>query len=256
MIVFQDPLEQVKTLSKELSEQIKLIRALANFHVTRNSNGEQEDLSNQRKQIINSVKDMENKFEKLANLWNESIQELKSQTAYDPKNDSHTDLITKFVKLAMPGEMQKKWRPEGFDGSLLVFFKDSKINSSSLMEKKTKPGAQTLPQEIFSNNQSKHEKQISIVTEPMESFTVLKRRNESKVNVYFSLSKPAKVIIKIYNQTDELVRLIVKYFDEAGDFSVEWDGRDNDNEVLPKDIYYCQLEIGNTLSELKTISLK
>jgi flagellar hook assembly protein FlgD len=69
------------------------------------------------------------------------------------------------------------------------------------------------------------------------------------------LSEPENVTIRIYDSTDKLVRLIEKHFDEPGDFSVEWDGRDNENEELLKGDYTFQLEIGSSLSELKTISL-
>ena len=74
-------------------------------------------------------------------------------------------------------------------------------------------------------------------------------------NIYFSLSEPENVAIRIYDSTDKLVRLIEKNFDEPGDFSVEWDGRDSENEELRKGDYTFQLEIGNSLSESKTISL-
>jgi len=137
MINFKEPLEEVQNLTKELSDQIKLIRALANFHVNINSNGDREDLENQRIQISNSVKKMEGRFSKLAELWEQFIKKLKSQTAYDPEADSQNDLITKFVRFTVPSAMQSKWNPDDFTGSLLVFFKDGKIDSSSLLEKKT-----------------------------------------------------------------------------------------------------------------------
>ena len=136
MINFKEPLEEVQNLTKELSDQIKLIRALANFHVNINSNGDRADLENQRIQISNSVKEMEGRFSKLAGLWEQSIKELKSQAAYDPEADIQNDLITKFVRFTVPSAMQSKWSPDDFTGSLLVFFKDGKIDSSSLLEKK------------------------------------------------------------------------------------------------------------------------
>jgi len=152
--------------------------------------------------------------------------------------------------------MQSKWGSDDFTGSLLVFFKDGKIDSSSLLEKKITSGRKESPSENFTNTlPHRFKKSLTGVTEPSESFTVLKARNDSRFNIYFSLSEPENVIIKIYNNADKLVRLIEKHFDQPGDFSVEWDGRDNENEVLPRGDYYCQLEIGSSLSELKTISL-
>ena len=152
--------------------------------------------------------------------------------------------------------MQSKWSPDDFTGSLLVFFKDGKIDSSSLLEKKLTPGKKESSQDDFTNAlPHRLEKPLRVVTESSESFTVLKTRNEFKFNIYFSLSEPENVTIRIYDSTDKLVRLIEKHFDEPGDFSVEWDGRDNENEELRKGDYTFQLEIGSSLSELKTISL-
>ena len=62
-------------------------------------------------------------------------------------------------------------------------------------------------------------------------------------------------MIKLYDQQDRLVRYLDRTYDEPGDYSVEWDGRDDDGEPLPKDTYYCQLQIGGTLLDLKTIEL-
>ena len=256
MINFKKPHEEVQNLTKELSDQIKLIRALANFHVNINSNGDRADLENQRIQISNSVKKMEGRFSKLAELWEQFIKELKSQTAYDPEANSQNDLITKFVRFTVPSAMQSKWNPDDFTGSLLVFFKDGKIDSSSLLEKKLTPGRKESSPDDFTNAlPHRLEKPVRVVTESSESFTVLKTRNEFKFNIYFSLSEPENVTIRIYDSTDKLVRLIEKHFDEPGDFSVEWDGRDSENEELRKGDYTFQLEIGNSLSELKTISL-
>jgi len=256
MINFQEPLKEAQNLTKELSEQIKLIRALANFHVNISNNGDCAELENQRTQISSSVKELEDRFGKLAELWEQSIKKLISQTAYDPEADSENDLITKFVRFTVPSAMQSKWNPDDFTGSLLVFFKDGKIDSSSLLEKKLTPGRKESSPEDFTNAiPPKLEKPLRVVTEASESFTVLKTRNESKFNIYFSLSEPENVTIRIYDCRDKLVRLIEKHFDEPGDFSVEWDGRDNENEELCKGDYSFQLEIGSSLSELKTISL-
>ncbi len=256
MINFQESLEEVKNLTKELAAQIKLVQALANFHVNINSNGDRAVLENQRTQICNSVKQMEDRFSKLEMLWEQSVKELKSQTAYDPEADGQNDLITKFVRLTVPNAMQSKWSPDDFTGSLLVFFKEGKIDSSSLLEKKSAPARKESSQDDFTNPlPHRFEKSLTVVTEPSESFTVIKARNEPKFNIHFSLSDAENVIIKIYDSEEKLVRLIEKHFDQPGEFSVEWDGRDNENEELPRGDYTCQLKIGRSLSELKTISL-
>jgi len=256
MINFQEPLEEAQNLTKKMSDQIKLIRALANFHVNINNNGDRAELENQRTQISSSVKKLEDRFGKLAELWEQSIKKLISQTAYDPEADSQNDLITKFVRLTVPIALQSKWNPDDFTGSLLVFFKDGKIDSSSLLEKKLTPGRKEPPSENFANSlPHRFEKSLRVVTEAIESFTVLQVRNEPKFNIYFSLSEAQNVIIKIYDSEEKLVRLIEKYFDQPGDFSVEWDGRDNESKELLRGDYTCQLKIGSSLSELKTISL-
>ncbi|MFQ5652998.1 MAG: FlgD immunoglobulin-like domain containing protein [bacterium] len=258
MITFHDMRAETDELGKAIAERIRLIRALANFHVEHQASDPEQDLVNQRIQIIKSVRRLENDFQKLMTTWQKVLEELNTQVAYEPEDDVHSDLLSQFIKTTVPAHMQSVWKPGSFTGSLLVLFVDGEVESSSLVEKKDRPEeGQNSPVTAKVENHKANENDVSrFVSEPRaESFTILKSLGNSDINFYFYLPEPEKVIIKIYNQMDQLVRLIEKRYDQPGDYAAIWDGFDNDGEPLPKDTYYCQLQIGNALSELRTIEL-
>ncbi|MFQ5772715.1 MAG: FlgD immunoglobulin-like domain containing protein [bacterium] len=255
MIEFQDIFEETTALEKKVGEQIKLLRALANFHVKEDSTAECEDLLNQRQQIVKSLKEMEKIFEKLVESWNDSVEELKSAIAYSPEADDYSDLITKFINIAVPPEMQIIWRPKDFTGSLHVFFVDGKIDSSSLIEKKPRPTTEHINETGPPTNEVVSEKPVTVVNKPKESFTIMKTPFSPEISIHYSVPKAVTVVINIYNQLDQLIRCFEKRHDRAGDYSVVWDGRDDEGNLLPKGTYYCQLQIGDTNSETKPIVL-
>jgi hypothetical protein len=261
MIEMQDFEEEVEKLEKHLMNQIRLVRALANFNTTNGLNGGswQEELANQRIQILRTIKRIEKDFETLSAKWRqvEPRQEGAQPEAAPPQMaqevESDTAIITRFIRLAVPEEARNVWRPGDFTGSLLVFFVDGEIDSSSLLEKKiihTKPDVEE-PEEVKNDRSG----QVKVVVEPEETFSILKTPHTSKVSIYFTLPEAAVVLIKVYNRMDQVVRQFEEEYDTPGDYSVEWDGIDDEGNVLPKDTYFCQLQIGSSLSELKTIVL-
>lgn len=255
MIRFQESPDDVENLENKIKEQIQLTRALANFCVEGAAPIDAAELENQRRQISKSIKAMESQFTKLIEKWRESIQDLKAKADFD--SDLHGDLISKFIEVAVPSEMQSVWRPKDFTGSLLIFFVDGEIESSSLIEKKKRPLVTEESNESSSSNASyiDREKNVEVRIEPKESFSILKSPIDAKINIYFNLPEPANVVVKIFNEAEELVKKIERDYDEPGEYAVLWDGHSDDDVALPKGTYYCQLQIGSSLSELKTIDL-
>ena len=255
MIRFQESPDEVETLENKIKEQIQLTRALANFCVEGATTIDATELENQRRQISKSIKAMESQFTKLIEKWRESIQDLKAKADFD--SDLHGDLISKFIEVAVPSEMQSVWQPKDFTGSLLIFFVDGEIESSSLIEKKKRPLVTEESNESSSSNASyiDREKNVDVRIEPKESFSIIKSPIDAKINIYFNLPEPANVVVKIFNEAEELVKKIERDYDEPGEYSVLWDGHSDDGVALPKGTYYCQLQIGSSLSELKTIDL-
>ncbi len=82
MIEFQDILEETQTLKDQIAEQMKLIRALANFHVDKQLHRNADELHNQRTQLMQAIKELEHKLARLT----DSQEQLNS--------NSNTKLLT------------------------------------------------------------------------------------------------------------------------------------------------------------------
>ena len=249
MIEFQDVFEDPHALEEKVAGELRLLRALANFHVGEDASS-REDLENQRDQLLQQVRQLQKDFARLVEIWQGLSADLSSHVAYDPEKDTHAELLTKFIRLVVPREMQPLWRPDSFTGSLLVFFENGKIESSSLIEKKDENSA-TKPE----NGRHEEEATVHVVEQPFNAFTVLKAPNEDRFNVYFTLRQPARVFLIVYNDSEQVVRQIEAEFDQPGDYTLIWDGRDDRGNPVPKGRYYFQLQIGSALSELKVVDL-
>ncbi len=241
---------EATNLRKRIKDQIKLIRALANFHIDEEFSNPAHALVNQRSQLLKCIDALEQDFETYDTQRQANHSAVQAGPP-EPARVSGPDVMTAFIEAVVPEEQQAAWDANSFTGSLLVFFEDGRVESSSLVAKQR----QRVP---TSNSYAheRHKKRIRVVGEPeSEMFTVLKSLGDSNINFYFYLAEPARVVIKIYNQMDQLVRLIEKRYDAPGDYAITWDCRDNDGDLLAKGAYYCQLQVGNSLSELKTIEL-
>jgi hypothetical protein len=264
MSEMQDFGEGVSRLENKLKDQLRLVRALANFNTSNGINGDslQEELANQRTQILRTIRKIEQDFETLSGKWHkagETDKEIAESTPpeappSEKTKETERDIITKFINTAVSEDARHIWRPGDFTGSLLVFFVDGKIDSSSLLEKKiihTKPETN----ENADNETDEQGHSVKVVVEPEETFSILRTPQESRVDIFFTLPEPAVVVIKVYNRLDQVVRQFEEEYEMPGDYSVEWDGLDDEGNPLPKDTYFCQLQIGSSLSELKTIVL-
>ena len=61
--------------------------------------------------------------------------------------------------------------------------------------------------------------------------------------------------MRIFNQSEQLVRQIDKFYDRPGDYIIVWDGLDDQGNEVRKEKYNCQLRIGETDYELRSIDL-
>ena len=73
--------------------------------------------------------------------------------------------------------------------------------------------------------------------------------------ISFQLDKPASATVKVYNVAGYLVRLLAyNRIVSEGMNALAWNGRDNDNEIVPTGAYIVAVTIGDK-TETKVISV-
>jgi hypothetical protein len=74
--------------------------------------------------------------------------------------------------------------------------------------------------------------------------------------IAFALPKECKVSLSVYNVTGRKVRTLINDKMKPGDYSLKWDGKDNQNRKLSNGIYFYRLQTENFKDTKKTILLK
>jgi flagellar hook assembly protein FlgD len=74
--------------------------------------------------------------------------------------------------------------------------------------------------------------------------------------INYSLSKPENVNLKIYNNTGQLIKVLVNQFQNNGEYSVEWNAKDARDKSVTSGLYFYQLQAGSFCHIQKMILLK
>ncbi|KPJ58469.1 MAG: hypothetical protein AMJ46_14150 [Latescibacteria bacterium DG_63] len=74
--------------------------------------------------------------------------------------------------------------------------------------------------------------------------------------ITFSLTKPGRVVLRIYSIAGRTVRTLVDAHREPGSYSELWDGRAEDGRELPSGVYFYRLEAGEFMATRKMVLLK
>lgn len=72
----------------------------------------------------------------------------------------------------------------------------------------------------------------------------------------YSVSSYEKVQIQIFNSNGELLRTLINNDLGTGNYSVTWNGRDDNGNLVSSGIYYYQLQVGNLTQAKKMILIK
>jgi hypothetical protein len=72
----------------------------------------------------------------------------------------------------------------------------------------------------------------------------------------YQLSSPSKALLAVYNINGQLVKTIVDECQKEGFHSVQWDGRNQENEIVSSGIYFYRLQAGMFNKTKKLILLK
>ncbi|MEO0206729.1 MAG: class II glutamine amidotransferase, partial [candidate division WOR-3 bacterium] len=73
------------------------------------------------------------------------------------------------------------------------------------------------------------------------------------VNINYNVPQPGIVKINIYDESGRLVRRLLHEFKVSGEYSVVWDGVDDNQNPLTNGIYFCHIQNENEVTVLKTI---
>jgi len=72
----------------------------------------------------------------------------------------------------------------------------------------------------------------------------------------YHLSSKINIELKIYNQTGQEIKTLVETQQNVGEYQIQWDGRDSQNNIVPNGIYYYQLKSGKYSETRKMIFLR
>ncbi|MFO8062270.1 MAG: T9SS type A sorting domain-containing protein [bacterium] len=76
------------------------------------------------------------------------------------------------------------------------------------------------------------------------------------VRIQYGISKTVHTNITIYNTAGQLVKVLVDEDKEAGYYSANWDGKDNNGKVLPSGMYFYRLNAGDFKETIKILKIK
>ena len=74
--------------------------------------------------------------------------------------------------------------------------------------------------------------------------------------ISYELTSKGNVKIDIYNVNGQLVRELVNEESPAGEYTIEWDGKNNNNQSLSSGLYFYQMKFGDYISTKKAIIIK
>jgi hypothetical protein len=75
-------------------------------------------------------------------------------------------------------------------------------------------------------------------------------------NITYSLKENSKVILKVYNMLGQEIKTLVNGFQEAGNKSIIWNGKNDLGESVPSGCYIYRIEAGNFVSSQKMLLMK
>ena len=74
--------------------------------------------------------------------------------------------------------------------------------------------------------------------------------------IKYSIDSPEKISIKIYNVSGQLIKEINREHNQAGEYEVIWDGKNNFGQKVSSGAYFYQLTAGNYTEAKKMILLE
>jgi hypothetical protein len=77
-----------------------------------------------------------------------------------------------------------------------------------------------------------------------------------ETTIRYSVKEASPVSVQIFNVKGQLVKTLVNSAQEAGNYSVVWNGRDNNNNSVSSGVYYFKMNAGKYSNTKKMILMK
>jgi hypothetical protein len=74
--------------------------------------------------------------------------------------------------------------------------------------------------------------------------------------VKFNLTEREDVSIRVYDILGKEIKLLLEKKLAVGEYSIQWDGKDNNGNILPGGVYFIQMKAGEYLETIKSVLLK
>jgi hypothetical protein len=78
----------------------------------------------------------------------------------------------------------------------------------------------------------------------------------STTNIEYQIQKNDFVTLKVFNSLGQLVKTLVNGSKQSGEYSVIFDGMNEDGQKVSSGVYFYQLQVGDFISNKKMIQLK
>jgi len=77
----------------------------------------------------------------------------------------------------------------------------------------------------------------------------------TSTNIKYRIDKPGYVSIKIYNTLGNVIRTLADCYNDAGNYIIKWNRRDNDNRLVAQGVYLCRFRYQDKNIHIKIIIL-
>ena len=101
-----------------------------------------------------------------------------------------------------------------------------------------------------------HQPEIYTVSKRFKLFQNQPNPFNISTNIRYELSRPSRVVLRIYNTIGQEVRTLINEKQTAGEWSINWDGKDADHQPIGSGIYIYQLQVGDAIQSRKMLLMK
>ena len=76
-----------------------------------------------------------------------------------------------------------------------------------------------------------------------------------QTRIKFELSKASQITLKIFDVLGKEIRTLIDQFQNAGSYSVDWDGKDKLGEQVASGIYLYRMQVNGNIAQSRKMML-